>query len=57
VKKYHQKAGRWIAIGVGMDDDGGLEYIAYQLIGDWKQSHAFDRAATAYFGTPTLDAR
>ena len=35
---------------------GILEYLAYQLVGEWRQSESFDRAATTYFGTPTIDS-
>jgi hypothetical protein len=57
VKKYHQKASRWIAIGIGIDDDGHLEYPAYQIVGEWKQNDALAREATKSFGTPTHDAQ
>ena len=55
VKKYHQKADRWIAIGIGVDDDGHLEYPAYQIVGEWKPNDALSREATKCFGGPTVD--
>jgi hypothetical protein len=47
IKKYQQKASRWVAIGIGLDDDGTLDYQAVVLEGEWRFDEQLAKAAEA----------
>jgi hypothetical protein len=51
VKKYQQKASRWMAIGIGLDDDGTLDYQAVVLEGEWRFDERLAKAERELLGS------
>ncbi len=55
LKKYHEKASKWICIGVGIGEDDSLDYQAVLFVGDWHFDERLSSAAVKLFGTSTID--